>query len=53
MLSKHPNYSKSVGEIEYYYDEAIKYLKSDLEETIAKRVKLNPGETKKAGTGVN
>ena len=53
VLSKHPNYSKSVGEIEYYYDEAIKYLKSDLEETIAKRVKLNPGKRKKAGTGVN
>ena len=41
MLSKYSKHNKSVGEIEYYYDDTINYLKSELEETIAERVKLN------------
>ena len=42
MLSKYSKHSKPVGEIVYYYDGAIKYSNSDLEETIAEIVELNP-----------
>ena len=40
MLRNYLKYRKLVGEIEYYDDETIKYLESESEETIAKRVKL-------------
>ena len=46
-LSKYCKRSKSVGEIEYYYDEARKYSKSEPEEDIAERVKLNTRKRKK------
>ena len=35
MLTKYSKHSKSSGEIEYYYNEAIKNLKSEPKETIA------------------
>ena len=47
MLTKYSKHSKSDAEIEYYYDEAIKYLKSEPEETIDERVKLMPRKRKK------
>ena len=50
MLSKYSKHNKSVVEIEYYYDDTINYLKSELEETIAERVKLN--RQNKRGTGL-
>ena len=31
MLSKYLKHVKSVGEMEYYYDQAIKYLKAEPE----------------------
>ena len=40
-LSKYTKHRYLVRKIEYYDDEAIKYLKSELEETVAERVKLN------------
>ena len=46
-LSNYCKRSKSVGEIEYYYDEARKYSKSEPEEDIAERVKLNTWKRKK------
>ena len=42
VLNKCSKHSKSIGEIECYNDETIKYLKSEPEQTIAGRVKLNP-----------
>ena len=42
VLSKYSRSSKSVGEIEFYYDETIKHSKSEPEETIVEREKLNP-----------
>ena len=50
MLSKYTKHSKSVCEVEYYYDEIFKYLKSEPEESTAERVKLNPQN--KTGTGL-
>ena len=40
MLSKYSKHSRSVREIEDYYNELSKYSKSQPEETIAERVKL-------------
>ena len=52
MFRKYSKHSKSVGAIQYYYDELIPYSKYQLEETIAGRVKLNPHKRKKEiGTG--
>ena len=42
VLSKYSKYSKSVGEIEYYYDKTVKYLKSEPVKTIPEIVELNP-----------
>ena len=50
VWSKYSKHSKSVGEIEYCYDETIKHLKSEREEIIAERMKSNPQN--KTGTGL-
>ena len=46
-LSRYSQHSKSVGEIEYNYHEAIKYSKLKPEETVSERVKSNPRKIKK------
>ena len=52
MLSEYPRNSKSVGEIEFYYDETIKHSKSEPEEAIVGRAKLNPWKIKNIGTRI-
>lgn len=40
-LNKYSKHSKSVGEIENYYNATVKYLKSEQEKTIPETLKLN------------
>ena len=53
MLRNYLKHRKLVEEIEYYDDETIKYLESEPEETIAKRVKLNPGNKTRTGLKIS